>query len=207
MMTRSRLAQSASLTAAALVLLVGCSAGGDSHAKSSPSGSGSAPPVRTSAINPSALPTAPSNPPVIASSDADPAHNAHILNTMDTTDMKLQVNSAKRDSSGIVTLTWTVVNNSDRDLDVYNTFWDSINGYYGHSVSNVQLTDQAKLVKYHPLIDSDTNCYCSRGGNADDNLPAGESASYVDLFKPDPGTTKVDVDVAGFKPAKNVPIT
>lgn len=205
MNVRSRLVQSASLATVALALLVGCSSANQPKHSASSLASSAAPASPAPGVSP---PESQAPLPVIASSDSDPAQNqGENLDRMNTNGMKLQINSAKRDSSGIVTLTWTVANRSDHELDVFSRFWDFTNDYYGNSVSNVQLVDQAKQVMYHPLIDTDTACYCSRGGGINEDLEADTEQFYTDMFKPDPGTTKVDVKVWGFKPAKNVPIT
>jgi hypothetical protein len=187
---------------AALVLIVGCSAGG-SRASLAAVKADSTSPAPGNASQP---PTSPAPLPVVASSEPDP-HQTQSDDTLRTTGLQLQVNSVKRDSTGIVTVTWTIINNGKGPVHTFNAFSDEVDGYYGLSVSNVQIVDQAQQLKYHPLIDTKMICYCSQGASADDNLTPGNKIALQDLYKPDPGVTKVDVEVAGFEPAKNVPVT
>lgn len=206
MNSRLRLARSASLSVASLALLVACSAGGATPQHSASSGNASHAATNSGPVNAASLPTTPPKLPVIASSDADP-NQGNQGSGLDTRGMTLQINSAKRDSSGIVTLKWTVENSSGHWLDAFNKFWDYLYRYTGGSVSDEGLIDQAKQVKYHPLIDTEMTCYCSSGGSSPDAIAANGEMSFTDMYEPSPDVTKVDVEVAGFKPVKNIPIT
>lgn len=125
-------------------------------------------------------------------------------NDPDTKGLTVQVNSMHRDSAGLVTLVWTLTNSSGSDFNVYNDLGSVTSQYFGNSVSQVQLTDNTQKIRFYPLMDTHTYCVCSAG---DLTLKSGSRIQLYDMFKTNPDTKTVDVEIKGFQPVKNMSIS
>lgn len=200
---RGRVRFGATGVAALLLLsaLSACGSGGDDADNSaSPSASGSAANASTS---PTALPS-PSKAaalPVIGTLKPQGAGNGS----------KVVVNALRRGSGGLLTLVWTVTNTGKSDvIDVGSGFGGSAYNYVGSGVQGVTLVSAQAKQKYYPLVDDAVHCVCSNFtsvGSTDVRLKPGQSITLYDLYKPDTMPKAVEVDVQGFQPVKNVPVS
>ncbi|WP_369777935.1 hypothetical protein [Streptomyces sp. R33] len=163
--------------AAALALtLAGCGGGNDdkpagaqSSSAAKPSGGGSQEP---SAGKQSSAPPA-----VIATATGEDG-------------VVLEVNEAKRDAGGFLTVSGQLKNTGDKDFN-HTTAWrgNELTGS-GESVAGATLVDKAGKKRYYVLRDTDGRCLCTTGVNS---IGARKSLPFFVQF-PAPPTNTAEVD-------------
>jgi len=116
--------------------------------------------------------------------------------------IRLEVQDLKV-ASGVATLRFTVVNESDKQLN-YSTMIDPSGGE-GGTVDGVYLIDAANKKKYLVVRDADKHCLCSRKL---EHFPPKSSANLWAKFPAPPESVqKVGVVVPHFIPMDDVPIS
>lgn len=115
--------------------------------------------------------------------------------------VRVDVTQLKRDSGGTVTLKFTLVNDSDKDLGMTYYMTESDNS----SVSGVHLVDAVGKKKYFVLRDAENVCICSKSIGT---VEAKTSANYWAKFPAPPETVeKISVEIYHFGPLDDVPIS
>jgi outer membrane protein OmpA-like peptidoglycan-associated protein len=124
--------------------------------------------------------------------------------------LAVTVNGLHRDSSGLVSLVWTVTNNGAEMVDVAGAFDANLLQYEGRTTGGVSLLDRSAKLDYRTLRDDQGVCLCtSFAFDEKRELNPGESGTYANLFKPAPSATTVDVEIPyddRKAVIKNVPI-
>lgn len=115
---------------------------------------------------------------------------------------KIQIRSLSRDSTGAITLRFTLIN--DSCCGVSGVMLREKGSDSGDKASGVTLTDAASGQQYKPARGPDGQCVCS----IMPNTGKGERANIWVKFAPLPADlTKVTVEVKTFEPLADVPIT
>ena len=116
----------------------------------------------------------------------------------ETPGTRIDVKDLKRHGDGTVMLRFTVFNDSDKALPLY----ELMRGGENHSVDGVYLLDIAGKKKYLVIRDSDQHCLCSRELP---DLPAKSSGNYWAKFPAPPDNVeKVGIVVPHFIPMDDV---
>ena len=105
-------------------------------------------------------------------------------------------------ANGVATLRFTVVNESDKQLN-YNTMMDPSNGE-GATVDGIYLIDAANKKKYLVVKDADKHCLCSR--NLEYVSPKGSVNLWAKFPAPPDSVQKIGVVVPHFIPMDHVAI-
>jgi hypothetical protein len=118
-------------------------------------------------------------------------------------DVSVQVRGLKRTSGGMVTLKFTLINDSSDKFIIADQLHGVAGGY---NISGVNLVDAAGKKKYQVVVDSEGSCLCSSG------LPYQvEPSSRLSLWAkfpaPPDNVEKVTVVIPHFIPMEDVPIS
>lgn len=122
-----------------------------------------------------------------------------------------RIDSVRRDSAGLVALTWSITNNSSEAYQPDN--WNDADytfTYYGFPQTKVGFSDPIAQQTYLPLKDSETYCLCNM---PDVTLAAGlgsvqpkETITYYVLYKVPAQVTSIVVQIKGFAPSAPIGI-
>ncbi len=178
-----------------LVLAIGCSK--------------EEPPASTAAATPSRPAAAPDGGAVPASSatpaPATPARAPRALATADgrIPGVRAEVTELKRTSGGTVTLRFTLLNESARDINVSDVQELLDMTFVSYPVGGVHLIDPVGKKKYFVARDSENNCVCSMFSA----LRKGERANHWAKFPAPPDDVQqISVLLPTFSPMDDVPI-
>ena len=116
--------------------------------------------------------------------------------------VRLEVQDLKV-ANGVATLRFTVVNESDKQLN-YSTMIDPSGGE-GGTVDGVYLIDAANKKKYLVVKDSDKHCLCSR--HLEHFSAKGSVNLWAKFPAPPDSVQKIGVAVPHFIPMDDVPIS
>lgn len=182
---------------AALLVLTGCSSG---------SGAASLTAASSPATTASATATAPALP------SPTPQGTMPVVATPKPRlwpDVKVTINAVERGAGGLLTVVFTVTNHGQADFDLQGKFRPSPYNYIGGGTEAVTIVDHTAKQRYYTLVNDGVTCECYRGtdSNNNGNVPAGGSQTVYDVYRPDTMPTTVDVEIPGYAPAKDVPVT
>ncbi|MEI2779020.1 MAG: hypothetical protein V9G19_24245 [Tetrasphaera sp.] len=180
-------------------LLGDCSSGED--AADSPSGVSTTSASGNGAAAGSGAPAAPSS-----STPAPTAAELPVIAARKASDGKTQLAvelNSVQSSGRLMTVTWSVRNNSSDDWDVNYFFWagtyqhgptDPLSSETAGVADGVYVLDQASARRYLPARDKEGNCVCT-GGTARLTVGPGASTPLQAVFQAPPAEVSV-VDVA-----------
>ncbi|GAB3735583.1 hypothetical protein [Nocardiopsis nanhaiensis] len=130
--------------------------------------------------------------------------------TEDTENLAAEVNEVRRDAAGeYVVVTWTVHNDGAEDARLG---WDELSasnrGYEMPSFAGVTLTDHESDTVFHPVMNEQTLCLCSRGGfdGAETRIPPSHQVTYWSLYKTPADVRTATVTLNGFGQVTEVPV-
>ncbi|MDD6793176.1 MAG: hypothetical protein PUE00_13570 [Thermobifida fusca] len=125
---------------------------------------------------------------------------------------RIEINELKRSATGQYTsLVWTLYNNSKTEIWLHE-FKNSVYSYpSGASGNGLVLIDEERGIRFNTYIDSEKGCLCA---GADHNVvsfvlrtdPGGKSTYWASYQIPEE-TKKVTIEIPGFHPVKDVPIS
>ncbi|MFW6639176.1 hypothetical protein ACOALZ_03945 [Nocardiopsis algeriensis] len=129
--------------------------------------------------------------------------------TENSTGLTASVHEAKRDKSGsFLSITWGIENNSGERV-VLTWLSTTTYTYTGSSFSGVTVRSTETGIKHHPIMDSEGNCLCS--GNTSSNLQTGidhgDQISYWSTYSVPEDVDTVTVEIPGFEPIEDIPIS
>ena len=169
-------------------------------------------PAASTAPAPAAAPVTPAPAPVPATpapapKAAAPAPAALASADADQPGVRVEVTELKRGSGEVVTLKFTFINDSGKNLDFGYSYGDpnvSIPDF--SSVGGVHLVDAVNKKKYLVVRDSsDKKCVCSRELR---DLPTGSRLNlWAKLPAPPAEVQKINVVIPHFGPMDDVPIS
>ncbi|WP_246062056.1 OmpA family protein [Haloactinospora alba] len=150
---------------------------------------------------------------------SDPADDDTILGEAgpddqdeDTENLEVAVNAVQRSSSGgLTSLTYTITNNGNEEADPIYHFLKSGIFNCGQAsdsrLDGIQLIDEKTNTKYKTLTKSNEDCLAPKGNGDAADIAAGESRTVWSSYWTEDETSKVTVDIPGFEPVKNVPVS
>jgi len=117
---------------------------------------------------------------------------------------RVEVQELKRSSGGTVTLKFTMINDSNGQLETGSRFGESGQNKDFRSIGGITLIDPVSKKKYLVVRDSEGNCICSVG------IPDINSKSRSNLWAkfpaPPQDVKKVSIVIPHFIPMDDVPI-
>lgn len=122
--------------------------------------------------------------------------------------VELTLNTLRRDSTGLVTLVWTVRNTGSEDFDLVDHFRDTSYARVSTYISGITLVDETAKLRYNSLhiVPRDT-CTCTDTPAAPNPVRSGEWETLYNTFKLPPSVSTVTVDIPGWTAMKNVRIS
>ncbi|WP_344449834.1 OmpA family protein [Actinocorallia aurantiaca] len=121
--------------------------------------------------------------------------------------LQYDINALHRDSTGSVSLVWTVTNKGTEEMNLSIDFKEHLTSRYeGGGTGGVMLVDPAAKVRYGPLRDDEDVCLCFHGlisGNY--ILDPGEQAVYSGLYKLPEDVTAIDVQIPFYSSSHTIP--
>lgn len=182
----------------ALAMLLGFSFAGCSKQEEKPTTgeapqSAGSPPGRTN-VSPTPATTSASSAPAIATADGQ------------TPGVRAEVQELKRSSDNTLTLKFTMVNDSDKDVGFGYDFGDKANEIkdFG-SIGGVTLIDGTNKKKYFVVRDTESTCVCSQG--LKDLKPRTRANLWAKFPAPPDEVQKIGVVIPHFGPLDDVPIS
>jgi hypothetical protein len=122
-----------------------------------------------------------------------------------------KVNQLDRSPTGITVLAWTLHNQGSDGFPFSVEAIGETYLYVGGPQSGITLLDSAEQTRYHPLMDEETRCLCSAGIARPMELvtvvPQDSYATYHSTFLLPEDVDEVTVEVPGFEPIEEVPVT
>ncbi|QVQ53771.1 hypothetical protein J4H86_08685 [Spiractinospora alimapuensis] len=122
-----------------------------------------------------------------------------------------KVNALDRTDNGVTALAWTLVNEGNDTISIQANVVGNTYLYRGWAFSGVTLLDQEDQVRYHPLMDDDGGCLCSAGEGVPPEfvtiVGANRHATYSSMFQLPEDVDAVTVEIPGFEPIEDVPVS
>lgn len=127
----------------------------------------------------------------------------------DSSELTAEVNKAeKSDTGNLVSITWSIENEGN-SKSTLTWLYDRSYAYSGSYFSGVTLTDSSASSRYHPIMDGFGQCLCS--GNISNDFTLGvnpkEKNTYWSLFSVPEDVDTVTVEIPGFEPIEDIPIS
>lgn len=130
-------------------------------------------------------------------------------NNQESASLLAEVNSIERNSAGnIVSVVWSIENQGDSDV-VLTWLHDISYAYTGPYFSGVTSTSSDGGTRYHPLMDGEGKCICSGETNSDFRtlIDSNEKLTYWSLFSVPGEFESLTIEIPGFEPIEDVPIS
>ena len=145
-------------------------------------------------------------PPAPASTPAAKTPSVIATTDGDYPDVKVEITELKRTSGNTLTLKFTIINDSSKEMGFsYDFGEEKYRNDDFDSVGGVNLIDAAGKKKYLVLRDSDSKCICSGGLKA--IQPGSRANLYAKFPAPPEGVEKITVEIPHFIPMDDVPIS
>lgn len=125
-----------------------------------------------------------------------------------TAGLVLEVNELSRDSSGTyATLLWSVRNEGTERITINPK--DTSLDFDRQSFAGVTLRDEESRTRFHPAMNSESACLCTRDtvGTIDTRLDPGATLTYWSLYSVPADLETVTVEVPDFGDVTDVPLT
>lgn len=160
-----------------------------------------------------------------ADEDDSPASDAPAPNSSETSSLGsskasnsswsgavIEIRELKRSGSGnYAQLVWTLNNRSSSPINLGDLRNRTYNYPGASSGSGLVLFDESNKLRFHPYIDSDEDCICAGADNSPGmfNLitEPGTQNTYWASYQLPPDVETVTVEIPGFLPVKDVPVS
>ncbi|MEU3020562.1 MULTISPECIES: hypothetical protein [unclassified Nocardiopsis] len=144
-----------------------------------------------------------------------PQTDLESLGTAESTDsissgLTAEAHAAERNASGnLLSLTWSVENQGSSEVDFD---WPQGTTYmYSNRMaySGVTILSSNEGTRFHPVMDSAGDCLCSGNNSMDSKnfLRPGEKVVYWSMFSVPEDVESVDLEIPGFDPIEDVPLS
>lgn len=114
----------------------------------------------------------------------------------------------KNESGNLTSLTWSVENTSDDDVIIS---WATGTSYMYESkfFSGVTLVSDDETRRFHPVMYGDGECLCSGTVSIDfkNRLKPGEKVAYWSMFSVPEDIDSVTLEIRGFEPIEDLPVS
>ncbi|MFC7329797.1 hypothetical protein [Marinactinospora rubrisoli] len=124
----------------------------------------------------------------------------------------IEINALDRSASGRYTqLVWTLHNRADEYISL-NAFENTTYWYPGATNgSGLVLFDEENEIRYHPYIDTEQDCVCAGADHAPTRFrlftQPGTQNTYWASYQLSEDTDSVTVEIPGFLPIQDVPVS
>ncbi|MGW5877881.1 hypothetical protein ACWFMI_15195 [Nocardiopsis terrae] len=127
-----------------------------------------------------------------------------------SSNLSAEAHAAERNKSGnILSITWSIENTGDREVDV--NWLQGASYMYSNlaSYAGVTITSHSENKQYHPLMDNDGDCLCSGNTSLDvkNFLRPGEKVAYWSMYSVPEDIDSIDLEIPGFEPIEDIPIS
>ena len=154
------------------------------------------------------MPIAKVKAPVRATGDPTPLPTLGRPQAQKAPGIGISLNTLRRDSTGLVTLVWTVRNGGSDDLSLIDYFRDRSYQRTSTFVSGMTLVDETAKLRYNSVqIVPRKVCTCTDTAVVPSSISSGDSITLYNVFKLPTSVSNVTVDVPGWAPLKNVKIS
>ncbi|WP_306369181.1 hypothetical protein [Nocardiopsis sp. CC223A] len=120
-----------------------------------------------------------------------------------------EVNQAENNSQGnLLSVTWSIENTGTERV-VLTWLEGKTYTYSGANYAGVTITQSNGGTRYHPVMDGSGECLCS-GDNSStfrERIEPGEKISYWSMFSVPTGVERISVEIPGFDPIEDIPIS
>ncbi|MFV2197432.1 hypothetical protein [Nocardiopsis sp. LOL_012] len=129
-------------------------------------------------------------------------------NTRPSSDSIAYVHTAERnEAENFLSITWSIKNQGDRSISIS---W-AANPYYTYSgpyYSGVTISDSASN-RFHPVMDGTGACLCAGNTSSDfrGRVRENEQIYYWSLYSVPADVDTVTVEIPGFEPIEDIPIS
>jgi hypothetical protein len=130
-------------------------------------------------------------------------------NESHTSDLNAEVHEATRNEAGnLLSITWSIENTGSEDTSI-TWIGDYSYEYDGPYFSGVIATSEDGSERYHPIMDENQACLCSGDINSDFRirLEPDEQIAYWSMFSVPTDVDSVSVEIPGFEPIEDIPIS
>jgi hypothetical protein len=123
--------------------------------------------------------------------------------------LSAESHAAERGDSSFVSVTWSVENNGENSV-IFD--WPSGATYmYANSFaySGVTAFSPSEGTRFHPIMDSNGECLCSGNISLDfkAQIDPGEKVAYWSMYSIPDNVDTIDLEIPGFEPIKDIPIS
>lgn len=130
-------------------------------------------------------------------------------NSDESRSLTAEIHLAERDESQkLLSVTWSVENSGDGQV---STLWlrDRSYSYSGQNFAGVTALGSDQETRYHPVMDGEGACLCSGSISNDlvQNLNSGDKVAYWSMFSVPGDLDAVTIEIPGFEPIEDVPIS
>jgi hypothetical protein len=119
------------------------------------------------------------------------------------------VHQAERNEAGnLLSVTWSIENPTSNPV-VVTWLADRTYTYSGPYFSAVTALSSDGATRFHPIMDGSGECVCSGNTSSDfsERVEAGESTAYWSMFSVPSDIESVSVEIPGFDPIEDIPIS
>ncbi|MEU3022411.1 hypothetical protein ABZ644_06930 [Nocardiopsis alba] len=123
--------------------------------------------------------------------------------------LSAEANAAERDNSGtLLSVTWSIENNGG-DSAYFD--WPTGNSYMYENTpfSGITAISQENDKRFHPIMDGEGSCLCSGISSIDikDKIEPGEKVAYWSMFSVPSDVDTITLEIPGFDPIEDIPIS
>lgn len=126
-----------------------------------------------------------------------------------STGLSVTAHEAERNDTGnLLSITWGIENTSDGNVSL-TWITDRTYTYTGPYFSGTTVTSGDGATRFHPIMDQKGKCLCS-GNTASDfkrNIRPGEQVTYWSLYSVPTDMESLTLEVPGFEPIEDIPIS
>ncbi|WP_433698111.1 hypothetical protein [Nocardiopsis sp. CA-288880] len=130
-------------------------------------------------------------------------------NSEESTGLIAEVHQIEQNEDGnIISVTWSIENTSTERV-VLTWVKDRSYVYSGQNFAGVTALSSDSEVRYHPIMDGEGECLCS-GKTSNDfsqRVEAGDQIAYWSMFSVPGDVESVTIEIPGFEPIEDVPIS
>ncbi|GAA1081153.1 hypothetical protein [Nocardiopsis metallicus] len=130
-------------------------------------------------------------------------------NHSNSENLSVEAHAAERGDSSLVSVTWSLENNRESRI-IFN--WPSGTTYmYGNALhySGVTAHSPSEGTRFHPLMDANGDCFCSGVTSVDFKkaIDPGQKVAYWSMFSIPDNVDTIDLEIPGFEPIEDIPIS
>ncbi|MFE3457673.1 hypothetical protein ACFXKD_09005 [Nocardiopsis aegyptia] len=117
-------------------------------------------------------------------------------------------NAESNDAGNLLSVTWSI-ENPTTDPVVVTWLADRTYTYSGPYFSAVTALSSDGSTRFHPIMDGSGECICSgnTSSNFSERVEPGESMAYWSMYSVPNDVESVTVEIPGFEPIEDVPIS